>query len=114
MKLHYLEIVTPDVDRVCATTAAAQGLDFGPPVAALGNARTAPLAGGGRVGVRAPLRADEQPVVRPYYRVDDIQAALAAVQAAGGVVALPAMEISGQGTIAITQQGGVDLGLWQD
>lgn len=113
MPLHYLEIVTPAVDDTCSTYAAALSLAFGPPVAALGGARTAPLPDGGRIGVRPPLRANEAPVVRPYWRVDDIHAALAAIVAAGGFVALPPMPLPGEGQCAIYQQGGVDHGLWQ-
>lgn len=113
MKVHYLEFVTPDVDSVCTAYAAALQADFGPPVAALGNARTAALPDGTLVGLRAPLRADEAPVVRPYWLVPDIAAALAAVEAAGGFVALPAMPIPGYGTCAIYLQGGNEHGLWQ-
>ena len=65
MQIYYLEIVTKDVDTVCAVYAAANGLEFGNADAALGNARTAALSGGGLVGVRAPLRDSEEPVVRP-------------------------------------------------
>ena len=53
MQIYYLEIVTKEVDAVCAAYAAANGVEFGKPDAGLGNARTAPLAGGGLVGVRA-------------------------------------------------------------
>ena len=113
MKIHYLELVTNDVDAVCAAYAAAAGAEFGEPDAALGNARTAPLPQGGLVGVRAPLRDDEEPVVRPYWLVSDIEAALAAIEDAGGQVALPPMEIPGHGTCAIYFQGGNDHGLWQ-
>jgi predicted enzyme related to lactoylglutathione lyase len=113
VKTHYLEIVTKDVDAVCAAYAAALNVRFGEPDAGLGNARTARLADGGLVGVRAPLRANEEPVVRPYWLVDDIQAAVAAVEQAGGVVAVPPMEIPGHGTFAIYLQGGNDHGLWQ-
>ena len=113
MKTQYLEIVTKDVDAVCAAYAAALQVQFGEPDAGLGNARTAALAGGGLVGVRAPLRDNEDPVVRPYWLVDDIQAAVAAVEQAGGVVAVPPMEIPGHGTFAIYLQAGNDHGLWQ-
>ena len=41
MKVHYLEIVTTNVDAVCTAYAAANGLQFGKPDAGLGNARTA-------------------------------------------------------------------------
>lgn len=113
MKIYYLEIVTNDVDAVCAAYAFAHNVQFGEPDAGLGNARTAALASGGFVGVRAPLRATEAPVVRPYWLVDDIQVAVAAIVQAGGVVAVPPMEIPGHGTFAIYLQGGNDHGLWQ-
>lgn len=113
MQVHYLEIVTRDVDSVCAAYGAAIGVKFGEPDAGLGNARTAAMPGGGLVGVRAPLREDEEPVVRPYWLVDDIEAAVAAVKAAGGQIAHPPLEIPGHGTFAIYVQGGNDHGLWQ-
>jgi uncharacterized protein len=113
MQIHYLEIVTEDVDAVCAAYAAAHAVQFGKADAGLGNARTAGLPGGGSVGVRAPLHETEQPVVRPYWLVDDIEAALKASVEAGGEVAHPPMEIPGHGTFAIYIQGGVHHGLWQ-
>ena len=48
-----VEIVTPDVDAVCATYEKTHGLRFGETVAELGGARTADLDGVGRIGVRA-------------------------------------------------------------
>jgi uncharacterized protein len=113
MKIQYLEIVTKEVDAVCAAYAAAHNVRFGAPDAGLGNARTARLANGGLVGVRAPMRDTEEPVVRPYWLVDDIVAAVAAVVKAGGEVAHPPMEIPGHGTFAIYLQGGNHHGLWQ-
>ncbi len=113
MKIHYLEIVTKDVDAVCAAYSSAHEVRFGEPQAELGNARTAALAGGGLVGVRAPMHETEAPVVRPYWLVDDIEAAVAAAVHAGGTVAHPPMEIPGHGTFAIYLQGGNDHGLWQ-
>jgi predicted enzyme related to lactoylglutathione lyase len=113
MQIHYLEIVTRDVEAVCAAHAAANGVQFSQPDPGLGNARTAALAGGGLVGVRAPLRDTEEPVVRPYWLVDDIEAAVGAAVRAGGVVAHPPFEIPGHGTFAIYLQGGIDHGLWQ-
>ena len=35
MRIHYLEIVTRDIDAVCATYAAATGVEFGQPDAGL-------------------------------------------------------------------------------
>ncbi|MCD9030122.1 hydroxylase [Luteimonas sp. Y-2-2-4F] len=113
MRIEYLEIVSLDMDAVCAEYAAVHGVRFGAPDPALGNARTAPLAGGGLVGVRAPLRDTEAPVVRPYWRVGDIAAAVATIAAGGGEVALPPMDIPGHGTCAIHLRGGNDHGLWQ-
>jgi len=111
--IYYLEIVTKDVDGVCAVYTAANGLQFGDPDARLGNARTATLPGGGLVGVRAPMRESEEPVVRPYWLVDDIESAVAAAVGAGGEVAHPPLEIPGLGTFAIYFKGGVQHGLWQ-
>ena len=113
VQVHYLEIVTPDVDPTCRALAKLHGVQFGEPQAELGNARTAPLEGGGLLGVRAPMRDDEEPVVRPYVLVDDIEAAVAAAKAAGAEIALPPMEIPERGTCAIFFQGGIQHGLWE-
>lgn len=113
MQVYYLEIVSKDVESVCAAYEAANGVRFGVPDPGLGHARTAPLAGGGLVGVRAPLRTTEEPVVRPYWLVADIEAAVAAVVQAGGFVAVEPTPIPGHGTFAIYLQGGNDHGLWQ-
>ena len=71
------------------------------------------LKGGGKVGVRAPMREDEQPVVRPYVLTKDIEAAVKAAQAAGAEIAIPPMEIPGHGRFAIYIHGGIEHGLWQ-
>ena len=113
MNVQYLEIVTREVDDVCVTYTKALKVQFGEPVAGLGGARTAKLAGGGIVGVRSPLRETEEPVVRPYWLVADIDAALTAAVQSGGEVAVSPMEIPGYGTFAIYLQGGNDHGLWQ-
>jgi len=113
MQIHYLEIVTKEVDAVCAAYAAANGVQFGKPDPGLGNARTAKMPEGGLVGIRAPLRETEEPVVRPYWLVDNIETAVAAAAAAGGEIAHPPMEIPGHGSFAIYLQGGIDHGFWQ-
>jgi len=113
MKVQYLEIVTPDVDAVCATYAKLHGVSFSEPEAGLGNARTASIPGGGLLGVRAPMHETEDPVVRPYILVDDIEAAVEAAHAAGGEIVHPPMEIPGHGIFAIFIQGGIHHGLWQ-
>lgn len=113
MKIQYLEVVTPDVDAVCAAYAAANGVEFGAPDPALGNARTAPMPSGGNVGVRAPMHESEDPIVRPYWLVDDIEAAVKAAVENGAEVAHPPMEIPGHGTFAVYIHGGVHHGLWQ-
>lgn len=114
VQVQYLEIVTPEVDATCAALAAQHGVTFSDPVAMLGNARTATLASGGRLSVRAPMRDDEAPVVRPYLLVDDIEAAIAAAKAAGAEFAMLATPIPGEGTFAIYMLGGIEHGIWQD
>lgn len=113
VQVQYLEVVTPNVDETCAALAAQHGVTFGEPVAMLGNARTADLKGGGRIGVRGPMRPDEAPVVRPYMLVDDIEAAIAAAEAAGAEFAMRATQIPGEGTFAIYLLGGIEHGIWQ-
>jgi len=111
--VHYLEIVTPEVDATCEALENLRGVSFGEPIPELGHARTAPLNSGGRIGVRAPMRETEEPVVRPYLLVEDIEAAVDAAQAAGGEIAMPPTEIPGQGKFAIYILGGIQHGLWQ-
>lgn len=113
MRIEYLEIVTPDVAAVCASYSQLHGLIFGEPVAELGNARTADLEGGGKIGVRAPMAETEAPVVRPYLLVEDIAASVKAAEDTGAMIALPPMELPGHGTCAIYIRGGVEHGLWQ-
>ena len=113
MLIQYLEVVTPDVQQTCSALEKLHGVSFGMPDAGLGNARTATLKGGGKLGVRAPMREDEQPVVRPYVLVKDIDATVKAAEAAGAEIALPPTEIPGHGKCAIYIQGGIEHGLWQ-
>jgi uncharacterized protein len=113
LKIQYLEIVTPLVNETCDALAKTHGVVFSEPIAEFGNARTADLTGGGRLGVRAPMRETEVPVVRPYLMVDDIKAAVKAAEKAGAEVAIPPLEIPGQGTFSIYILGGIEHGLWQ-
>jgi len=113
MLVQYLEVVTPEVDATCAALAEMHGVTFGEAEPGLGSARTAALKSGGRIGVRAPLRPDEEPVVRPYVLVSDITAALKVAEDAGAEVAVGPTEIPGHGTFAIYFQGGIQHGLWQ-
>jgi predicted enzyme related to lactoylglutathione lyase len=113
MQVYYLEIVTPDMDATCDALEKLHGVSFGAPEAGLGNARTAALESGGMIGVRAPMHEAEEPVVRPYVLVDDLEAAVEAAEAAGGEIALPPTEIAGHGKFAIYIQGGIQHGLWQ-
>ena len=113
MQVHYLEVVTDDVDATCNGLEKLHDLHFGDTVASLGDARTAPLENGGSVGVRAPMSESEKPIVRPYVVVEDILAAVEAVEDAGGEIAHPPTEIPGRGSFAIYTLGGIQHGLWQ-
>ena len=113
MKIYYLEIVTADVNAACALYSQMYGVTFGEADQKLGGARTANLAGGGKLGIRAPLRDTEKPVVRPYVLVRDIKASVAAAAKSGAEIAMPPTEIAGHGQFAIVIQGGIESGLWQ-
>ncbi|MFT7619718.1 MAG: putative enzyme related to lactoylglutathione lyase [Planctomycetota bacterium] len=111
--IQYLEIVTPDLNETCSALEKIHGVSFSEPDPGLGNSRTAALKGGGKIGVRAPMRADEKPVVRPYVLTEDIEASAKAAEDAGAQIAMPPMEIPGHGKFAIYILGGIEHGLWQ-
>ena len=113
MQVQYLEIVTNAVEETITAMAAIHGASFGDPDPTLGNARIAALADGGRIAVRAPLAEHDQPIVRPYLRVDDIEAAITKAEAAGAEFAMKATPVPGQGTFAIYFLGGMQYGLWE-
>ncbi|CAM3970289.1 VOC family protein [Vibrio neonatus] len=113
MKIHYLEIVTPDVESVCKAYELSQNVSFGAPDALLGGARTSVLSDGSIIGVRAPLRETETPVVRPYWLVDDIEKAVSEVEMQGAIIAVPPLEIPAKGQFAIYILGSIEQGFWQ-
>ena len=111
MQVQYLEIVTPDVDATCSALEKLHGVPFSEPDLALGNARTATLNSGGRIGVRAPMRADEEPVVRPYLLVDDVEAAVEAAASGRRRDRHAGHRDPRGGKFAIYFQGGIQYGL---
>lgn len=113
MSIHYLEIVTEDVDGTCAMYEHMQGLSFGPKDADLGQARVATQADGSLIGIRAPLADHETPILRAYVKVDDIEAAVSKAAERGAVVAYPPTRQGERGVFAIVIEGGVQHGLWQ-
>src|SRR5687768_16108429 len=113
MSVHYLEIVSNDVDTQTGLYQRIHGLSFGPPDADLGQARVATQADGTLVGIRKPLAAHEQSIMRSYLAVDDIQQAVKQAEEHGAAVAYPPTQQGQRGTFAIVIQGGVQHGLWQ-
>ena len=113
MAIHYLELVSDDADTLTALYQRVHGLSFGPPDADLGSARVAAQADGTLVGIRRPLAAHEQPTLRTYLAVDDIQLAVEEAEAHGAHIAYPPTRQGRRGTFAIVIQGGVQHGLWQ-
>lgn len=113
MDIHFLEIVSNDVDREIAVFETSQGLSFGGPVAELGGARIADAPGGGTISVRAPMHDAEEAVARPYFITETLNETVDALRALGVEIAVPPMEIPGRGTIAIYFVDGIQYGLWQ-
>ena len=113
LRVHYVEIVCNDVAAQCASLAKLHGLTFGPENADLGSARVAEAPDGSLIGVRAPLAAHEQPIVRTYLEVDDIAQAVKDAQAAGALIAYGPTQQGDTGTWAIYFLGDAQLGLWQ-
>jgi predicted enzyme related to lactoylglutathione lyase len=109
----YLEIVSNDVDNLTGLYQRLHGLSFGPPDPDLGQARVASQADGGLIGIRKPLAAHEQPIMRAYLAVEDIQQAVKTAEESGAMIAYPPTPQGNHGTFAIVIQGGVEHGLWQ-
>lgn len=113
MAAHYLEIVSDDVESLTQLYERMHGLTFGAPDPDLGQARVATRADGSLVGLRKPLAAHEQPIVRTYLAVDDIHRAVEEAGKAGATVAYGPTRQGPRGTFAILIHGGVQHGLWQ-
>lgn len=67
MAVHYLDFVSNDVDTLTGLYQHMLGLSFSPP------ARAATQADGTLVGIRKALADHEQPIMRTYLAVEDIQ-----------------------------------------
>jgi predicted enzyme related to lactoylglutathione lyase len=113
MAISYLEIVSNDVDPLIGLYQRMHGLSFGPPDPDLGQARVATRADGSLVGIRKPLAAHEQPIMRTYLAVEDIQKAVGKAEEHGAIIAYPPTLQGQRGTFAIVIQGDVQHGLWQ-
>ncbi len=113
MAVHYLEIVSNDVDTLTGLYRRMHGISFGPPDPDLGQARVATQADGGLVGIRKPLAAHEQAIMRTYLAVEDIERAVKEAEDCGATIAYPPTRQGNQGTFAIVIQGEVEHGLWQ-
>ena len=113
MAVYYLEIVSDDVDSLTGLYQRIHSLSFGPPDPDLGQARVATQADGALVGIRKPLAAHEQPIMRTYLAVEDIQQAVKKAEDSGGTIAYPPTRQGNHGTFAIVIQGHVEHGLWQ-
>jgi uncharacterized protein len=113
MAVHYLEIVSDDADTLTALYQRMHRLSFGPPDSDLGEARVATRADGTLVGIRKPLAAHEQPIIRTYLAVDDIQEAVKQAEDSGATIAYPPTRQGQRGTFAILIECGLQHGLWQ-
>jgi predicted enzyme related to lactoylglutathione lyase len=113
MNVHYVEIVSNDVDALTALYQDVHGLSFGLPDPDLGFARVATRGDGTLVGIRKPLAIHEQPTMRAYLGVGDIQQSVRNAEERGATIAYPPTRQGQWGTFAIVIQGGVEHGLWQ-
>ena len=113
MAVHYLETVTNHVDTLVGLYQRMHGVSFGPPDPDLGHARVATQADGALVGIRDPLAAHEQPIMRTYLAVEDIQEAVKNAEKSGATIAYPPTQQGKRGTCAIVIQADLEHGLWQ-
>ena len=59
------------------------------------------------------MHEQEQPTVRSYVRVADLESSTEIAEESGAPVILGSMEIPGRGRIAIYMYGGIEQGIWQ-
>jgi len=111
--LHYLELVTPQVESTQEHHESVLGWTFEGPIPELGNAMIAAMPGGGTCGIRAPMHDMEKCTVRTYFRVANLEESVELAMAAGAILALPPTEIPGRGRIAIYMLRDIEQGLWQ-
>lgn len=111
--VHYLEVVTHEVDSTCALYASLWDISFGEPVADLGQARTAKRPDGTLIGVRKPMAEHEAPIVRTYVEVKDIQAAAKSAEKQGAMIAYAPTKQGESGTFCIVIHDGLQHGFWQ-
>lgn len=110
---HYVEIISPDADALVTLYQRMHALSFSAPDPDLGGARVATQPDGTLVGIRKALAAHEQPLIRTYRTVDNIDVAVKTAEQSGATVAYPPTRQGERGTFAIVILGGVELGLWQ-
>ena len=113
MAVHYLEIVSKDMDALTELYQRMHGLSFDRPEPDLGHARVAPQADGSLVGIRKPLAEHEQPIMRTYIAVKDIEQAVKEAEESGAMIAYPPTRQGNRGTFAIVIKSDVEHGLWQ-
>ena len=109
----YVEIVSNDVGTLAGLYESMHGLSFGQSDPDLGEARVATHVDGTLIGIRKPLAAHEQPIMRTYLPVEDIQQAVKKAEESGATIAYPPTRQGNHGTFAIVIQGAVEHGLWQ-
>lgn len=113
MPVDYLEIVSNEVDNLTSLYEHMYGLSFGTLDPDLGQACVASRSDGSLIGIRKPLATHEQPIMRAYLAVEDIQAAVQRAEESGATIAYPPTRQGSRGTFAIVIQGDVEHGLWQ-
>lgn len=113
MHVHYVEIVNTSVEAQCRFLEQVYGLSCGTMVEDLGHARVARMPTGTLIGVRAPLADHEESLVRTYFEVADITAAVKRAETAGAVIAYPPTRQGETGAWAICILDGIQYGLWQ-
>lgn len=112
-KIHYLEVVTPDMAATIKLYEGMLGVSFGPKVPEMGNARLAKKSDGTMIGIRKPVADHEKPIVRTYLAVEDIDKAAAKAKSLGATIGYPPTQQGTWGKFSIVILGDVQHGLWQ-
>ncbi len=111
--IQYLEIVTPEAEALRDFYSQSYGWVFSEATPEFGNAFFTTQSNGSLWGIRVPLRESEEPIIRIYLRVSDIEKSVRRAEDLGATIALEPTEIPGRGEFAIYLLGGIEHGIWQ-
>jgi predicted enzyme related to lactoylglutathione lyase len=110
----WIDLSTPDLDGAARFYRGVLGWDLAPGGADVGGYSTFRLGGGTVAGVMPAPEEQVRPGWGVYFRTSDADAAVSAVEEAGGTVVFKPMDVMDRGRMAVlTDAAGAQFSVWQ-